>query len=444
MIDPGAPSELAVRAVALYLPVLLGLAFALHRRPAHDRRRCAGMLLATAWNLFALLALNVIAVRAGWWTFAVSGGTVAGVPADLWIGWALLWGAVPLLATVDRLALAAAVLVAADLVLMPLGQPVVTLHATWLVGEALAVTTCLVPGLLLGRWTARGDHLGGRAGLQVAAFSGLLLYVLPALVFVVTGEDWGALLARPRWHFVVAALALAPAVAMALQAVRELAVAGGGTPVPLDPPLRMVTTGPYAYLANPMQLGATVVLAGWGVLLSSPAVVVAAAGAAAFSAGLAAWSEDLELAARFGDGWSGYRGHVGTWWPRWRPYVPRPAVVHVARSCEPCAEVGGFLARRPAVGLSIGAAEECGEVLRRITYVGPDGARETGIGAVGRSLEHVNLAWATASWIARLPVVQPFLQLVTDAVGGGAREVPIASTASGASEGGHRGGTQSG
>ena len=442
MIEPGAPSELVVRAVALYLPVLLGVALVVHRHPC-DRRRCAAVLLATAWNVPSLLALNVIAVDNGWWTFAVSGATVAGVPADLWIGWAVLWGAVPLLATVDRLVVAAAVLVAADLVLMPLGQPVVTLHDTWLVGESLAVVTCLVPGLLLGRWTARDERLRGRATLQVAASTGLLLYVLPSLVFVVTGENWGVLLARPRWHFVVAGLALAPAAAMALQAVREF-VSGGGTPVPLDPPARLVTTGPYTYVANPMQLGATVVLAGWGVLLASPAVVVAAAGAAIFSAGLAAWSEDLELADRFGDGWSAYRSRVRVWLPRWRPAsaADGPATVYVARTCEPCAEVGGFLERRPTVGLDVAAAEQSATPLRRITYVGADGRRESGISAVGRSLEHVNLAWATASWIARLPVVLPFLQLVTDAVGGGPRDVPIASTR--ASEGGHRGGTQSG
>ncbi len=307
------------------------------------------------------------------------------------------------------------------------------------------MATCLVPGVALGRWTARGEHLPRRAVLQVVAFTGLLLFVLPSLVFVVTGEGWDALLVRPRWHFVVAGLVLAPAGAMAIQAVREFVSAGGGTPVPLDPPVRLVTTGPYAYVANPMQLGATVVLAGWGVLLASPAVVAAAAGAAVFSAGLAAWSEDIELADRFGPAWHEYRRQVRVWWPRWRPAMigsSATAVVYVARTCEPCAEVGGFLARRPSVGLAVEAAESSGERLRRITYVGGDGRRELGVGAVGRSLEHVNLAWAAASWIARLPGVQAVLQLVNDSVGGGPRG--IASPTPEASEGGHRGGTQSG
>jgi hypothetical protein len=70
------------------------------------------------------------------------------------------------------------------------------------------------------------------------------------------------------------------------------------------------------------------------------------------------------------------------------------------------------------------AAEEChdGQRLRRITYVG-GGRRAEGVAAIGRSLEHVNLAWAAASWIARLPIVLPILQLVTDAAGGGPRSL---------------------
>ena len=429
MIEPRS-SELLVRAVALYLPILLVVALVIHRRP--DRRRVAGALLATAWNLPALLAVNVVAVRAGWWSFEVSAAAVAGVPADLWIGWALLWGTVPLLAVrlgtgIGPLVGAGLILVAADMVLMPIGEPVVVLDRTWLVGEALAVVTCLGPGLLLGRWTARGERLAWRAGLQVLAFTGLLLFVLPVLVFTVTGEDWAALLARPRWQFVLAGLTLAPAGAMVVQAVREF-VAHGGTPVPLDPPSRLVTSGPYAYVANPMQLGATVVLAGWGVLLASPAVVAGAAVAAAFSAGVAAWSEDVELAGRFGNDWHGYRRQVRTWLPRWRPAVVDRAVVYVAGSCEPCSDVGRFLLRRPSLGLDVAAAESFPEPLRRITYV-RRAHRADGLAAVGRSLEHVNLAWATGSWLVRLPVVEPVLQLVTDAVGGGPRD--LAGTQSG-------------
>jgi protein-S-isoprenylcysteine O-methyltransferase Ste14 len=255
----------------------------------------------------------------------------------------------------------------------------------------------------------------------MAGFAGLVYFVVPTLVFCVTGETWDALLERPRWQFVLSGLVLAPVGAATVQAVREFA-ASGGTPVPLDPPARLVTTGPYAYVANPMQLGGTILLAAWGVLLSSPAVVAAAAMAAVFSAGFARWSEDHDLAHRFGDDWRRYRRHVRVWIPRWRPYVPDRAVLYVASSCDPCREVGGFVGRLATTGLEVARAEGCATPLRRITYC-RGGERAAGFGAIGRSLEHANLAWAAAGWIARLPGVEQLLQLITDAVGGGPRTI---------------------
>ena len=419
------PSELVVRALCLYVPILLVIALALHVRPG--RRRVTGALLATAWNLAGLLVVNVLAVRMGWWSFGTTAAGVAGVPADLWVGWALLWGAVPILAT-RRLVICGVGLVVADLVLMPLADPVVALKPTWLIGEAAAVATCLLPGMLLGRWTADEERLASRVVLQLVAFTGLLFFVLPSLVFTVTGDGWEPLLSRPRWHFVLAGIAVAPVGAMAVQAVREFA-SNGGTPVPLDPPTALVTTGPYAYVANPMQLSATILLVAWGLLLGSAAVVAAAAMSAAFSAGLAAWNEDGDLAARFGDDWHRYRNQVRLWLPRWRPAVSDPAVVYVAATCEPCSEVGRFLERRRPTGLTLARAEECPFPLERISY-GQGSRRADGLAAIGRSLEHVNLAWAAVSWVARLPVLEQVLQLINDAVGFGPRPVsrPTPST----------------
>jgi protein-S-isoprenylcysteine O-methyltransferase Ste14 len=344
------PSELFVRAASLYLPVTIVIALAVHVRP--DRRRVAGALLATAWNTAALLAMNLVAAPAGWWHFETDTATVAGVPTDTWMGWALLWGVVPLLATTTRPLAAGALLVAADLVLMPLAGPVVALDDTWLVGEAVAVVVCLVPGLLLGRWTATGDHLAARVVLQVVAFCGLLLFVLPTLVFTI------------------------------------------------------------------------ILLAAWGALLGSAVVAAAAAMGATLSAGLAAWNEDGELGDRFGDEWRRYRRHVRLWAPSVRPTVTHPAVVYVARSCEPCSQVGDFLVARQPIGLAVRPAEDCAVGLRRVTYE-QAGSRSTGVAAVGQSLEHVNLAWAAASWVGRVPGIQQVLQLVTDAVVGGARAIAV-------------------
>jgi protein-S-isoprenylcysteine O-methyltransferase Ste14 len=47
-----------------------------------------------------------------------------------------------------------------------------------------------------------------------------------------------------------------------------------GTPVPLNPPPQLVTTGPYAYVRNPMLSGVFALLFGLGVLLGSFSLLV--------------------------------------------------------------------------------------------------------------------------------------------------------------------------
>ncbi len=47
-----------------------------------------------------------------------------------------------------------------------------------------------------------------------------------------------------------------------------------GTPVPLNPPPQLVTSGPYAYVRNPMLTGVFALLFGIGVLLGSFSLVV--------------------------------------------------------------------------------------------------------------------------------------------------------------------------
>src|SRR4029079_16505219 len=125
-----------------------------------------------------------------------------------------------------------------------------------------------------------------------------------------------ALLDRPGWwtNLLVQLLAL-PAV-LGLSAAQEFASRGEGTPLPFDPPVRLVTSGPYAYVANPMQLAMCLLVIAWGLALESWWIVGGTAVAFAYGAGFAAWHEDAELAARFGGAWIAYRRRVRRWWPR--------------------------------------------------------------------------------------------------------------------------------
>jgi protein-S-isoprenylcysteine O-methyltransferase Ste14 len=423
-VDP----HLLVRAASIYVAAVLTVGAWAWRRP--DARALTGAFLAFAWNLPALLVLHVVAAGAGWWQFDAEGGLLIGMPVDLWLSWAWLWGFVPAVAFRSTpLAIVIIVALALDLVLMPAGAPVVQLGPDWLVGEAAGLLLALVPAQLLARWTARGERLGARAALQAMAFSGILVFVLPAVAIAGSGGTWRNPLERPAWQISLVIQALAVPALIGLAAVQAFVERGRGTPLPFDPPSRLVTTGIYAYVRNPMQLSAVVMLALIGVAVGNPWVSVAGVMAHVFAAGLAGWDEDEDLRRRFGDAWTDYRAGVRAWLPRFRPWTPRdaaPARLFVGASCAMCAQVGGWFQRRGARNLVIVPADQHpSRRLTRITYEAiDDSPPATGVDAIARALEHVHLGWTLVACVVRLPVVRPAVQLLVDASGGEPRPIP--------------------
>ena len=196
-----------------------------------------------------------------------------------------------------------------------------------------------------------------------------------------------------------------------------------------------MTSGPYAYVSNPMQLSAMLTLAFWGLILASPWVTAAAVMAHLYGLGIAGWDEQGDLEARFGERWAAYRRGVRRWVPRRRPWHPALALtdgraeaarLYVAESCQVCAGVKRWIERRGPVALEIVAAEHHpARGLARITYDPRDGSAEAqGIAALARGLEHIHLGYALAGFAMRLPVVRHVLQLLIDASGGEPREIP--------------------
>lgn len=284
-----------IRTIGLLLPITaLGVLWMWRRA---DHRLITGALLASLSTVPTLLLLNQLGMHFNWWQFEAQGGLFLGIPVDLFIGWVLLWGAIPAF-TFPRLnlVLVIAVMLGIDLILMPAAAPVIQLQSGWWLREALGLSISLLPAQLLARWTANDRHLTNRVTILAFGYIGLSFWVLPNLILELTGGDWRSFIERPLWINSIGMQLLALPAVLGLSAVQEFAVRGGGTPIPFDPPKRLVTSGVYAYLANPMQLSTSFALFGWGILLESLWVASAGVMALIFGFGMAAWSagEDLK------------------------------------------------------------------------------------------------------------------------------------------------------
>lgn len=121
--------------------------------------------------------------------------------------------------------------------------------------------------------------------------------------------------ARWRW------LAVVPSVlgfSVALRCVWDFGWTGHGTPAPFIPPQKLVVTGFYRYVRNPMYVG---LAAGWiGLwIVFGHANLAAIATVAALALGVhsfVVFYEEPTLRGKFGEAYQDYCRHVRRWWPR--------------------------------------------------------------------------------------------------------------------------------
>jgi protein-S-isoprenylcysteine O-methyltransferase Ste14 len=67
----------------------------------------------------------------------------------------------------------------------------------------------------------------------------------------------------------VGVLLIAPGVALYLSCAWAFVTAGQGTPAPIDPPRRLVATGLYRMVRNPMYVGVVLILLGESIVFAS-------------------------------------------------------------------------------------------------------------------------------------------------------------------------------
>jgi protein-S-isoprenylcysteine O-methyltransferase Ste14 len=154
-----------------------------------------------------------------------------------------------------------------------------------------------------------------RAGVVAALFVGLWTWLVPR--WMARGD------LVPRWSPAAVVLMMAGGLVM-LRCVWDFAWTGGGTPAPFDPPRKLVMTGLYRFVRNPMYVGMGTFLVGEALLLpaiTGPMLVLAAVLWAVVTLFVMVYEEPT-LRRMFGADYETYCRHVRRWIPRITPFRP--------------------------------------------------------------------------------------------------------------------------
>ena len=100
----------------------------------------------------------------------------------------------------------------------------------------------------------------------------------------------------------------------------RFAIHGRGTPAPVMPPTRLVVTGLYRYVRNPMYVGVLWIVIGQALLFGSRRLLVYAAAVWLAVHLFVQLYEEPALRARFGEDYAAYTAAVRRWRPRLRPW----------------------------------------------------------------------------------------------------------------------------
>jgi protein-S-isoprenylcysteine O-methyltransferase Ste14 len=118
-----------------------------------------------------------------------------------------------------------------------------------------------------------------------------------------------------------AAMVLA-GLASLLDSFARFVLVGLGTPAPVAPPTRLVVSGQYRHVRNPMYVAILIIVVGQGLVLGKGVLLEYAALLWLLFHLFVVLYEEPGLASRFGASYQAYRRSVRRWWPRVTPWPP--------------------------------------------------------------------------------------------------------------------------
>lgn len=122
------------------------------------------------------------------------------------------------------------------------------------------------------------------------------------------------------FKFILMLFLLALGFFLVIWTMRLFATVGKGTPAPWDPIDKLIVTGPYAYVRNPMLSGVFCVLFAEALFFQSQELLIYTLIFIAINAVYFPLSEEKGLLKRYGEDYAEYKRNVPRFLPRLTPY----------------------------------------------------------------------------------------------------------------------------
>ncbi|UCC92293.1 MAG: isoprenylcysteine carboxylmethyltransferase family protein [Thermoplasmata archaeon] len=157
------------------------------------------------------------------------------------------------------------------------------------------------------------------------AFPFMGIFLVPALLLLFgSGIDIGWGLDEP-WNFLTVAVGLlliGIGLYLVLAPTIMFARYGRGTVAHFDPPQKLVLSGVYRHVRNPLIVGVVITVLGEGILFGAPSLLYMAVILVPLNHVIIVMEEEPRLVDRFGDDYRAYMENVPRWLPRWSPWDP--------------------------------------------------------------------------------------------------------------------------
>ncbi|MCB0165215.1 MAG: phosphatidylethanolamine N-methyltransferase family protein [Anaerolineae bacterium] len=163
------------------------------------------------------------------------------------------------------------------------------------------------------------------ASILILPFNAII--VIPAIIYIRCGQKPSSQLISPAQltiSRIVGILLMVIGLPLVVLTIRDFARIGRGTLAPWDPTQKLVVSGMYRYVRNPMISGVISTLFGIALIFNTFCHL---AWAIIFTGGNMIYmplSEEPGLLKRFGDDYRLYKQHVPRWLPRLTPWEQPP------------------------------------------------------------------------------------------------------------------------